>query len=301
MLDYEFWTVENNLLTPTGKPSRNRIRAKFQIQMEQTYADLTQAAPDGVCEEETHVVADFEETVDSSDRPPSLAGEMEEIVISIRDVADLKVTVPKILSLPMQFVASNVGTSGVDQKLIKFGFLDQHEENLPCYPNSTKKEAIGFVFKGKNDSDSSELNSVLDVMREEALKRRELASAWRDETKEKKNALDVHVSEVYAHETALVENEMKQFCLTIEKIITDHLSGNADIVNFVAVANPLMQALSHRLVEVRRAYKEISFITPSEEKEESLKRYREHQDVLSVLAPRRGVRIPYNITYGVIM
>ena len=41
LLDPDHWSIENNMLTVTGKPRRDRVRLKFMREMQDSYAALT--------------------------------------------------------------------------------------------------------------------------------------------------------------------------------------------------------------------------------------------------------------------
>lgn len=40
LLDPDHWSIENNMLTVTGKPRRDRVRLKFLREMQDSYATL---------------------------------------------------------------------------------------------------------------------------------------------------------------------------------------------------------------------------------------------------------------------
>jgi hypothetical protein len=132
------------------------------------------------------------------------------------------------------------------------GYIQQNEKDaLPFYPNSEKRDHIGFRFTCATQADDEEVNALLEEMREQVQRRRENFTRWTQEISEKIKAAEAEAVSVLQHHTAEVDRRLDELDIAVHEI-RRHSSTKHGGHDVSALFHPLFEALTNRLVEVRK-------------------------------------------------
>ena len=133
------------------------------------------------------------------------------------------------------------------------GYIQQNENDaLPFYPNSEKRDHIGFRFTCASKADDEEVNALLDEMRIQVQRRRENFTKWTQEISEKIKAAEAEAASVLRHHTAEVDRRLAELDMAVKEMIHRHSNPEDREHDVSALFHPLFEALTNRLVEVRK-------------------------------------------------
>jgi hypothetical protein len=279
---YDLWTASpNGLLTSTGKPRRDKIRERFVFESERLYANRDATTHNDYCAQT--VIEELQC--------------MQTFKFNLPGILEFEVNLPSDMAILLRTIASSVGPESVQHTSLEKGwggYILQAEHNLPCYPNSNRKDYINFRFQGASELATVELNEILDVMREETLKRRKYYTDWITEVEmERARAKQRAENELLRH-SDYSDVALKEFLLAVEEYLKV-LEGN-DIFEYEAINRvfssfqALQLVLTLRLKSVRLAYDALLTLGEHPLKLQSMNNYSSASEQLRIIAPRLGVR-----------
>lgn len=263
LLECERWTMENNFLTPTGKPRREKITSKFMAQMEVTYSALSSAAGvpgSPVSDTDTSILA-------------TSARSTRQVQVVLPSVLDIKVQLCDPFAAALESIAADIGPALAAQsgKALGWGgYIKQNESDLPCYPDSTRKDYLGFRIEAATEQHTRELEELLEVMREETRRRRECTTQWSADVRELRAAAAARAQCVLEEHTAICNSELDIFLDRVR----DVLAAGSAAQTVAELLSPLLVALTDRLVAVRQEYEKVGAIEENPAQVASFSAYR---------------------------
>lgn len=308
ILTSEAWTIENKLLTTTGKPRRSEIRLRFQKKVEETYARVLATASD------IDIHGPPAAAPDDTGFDRSLLTQQESLSITFPSVCEIKCDrpIPQIFAMLLKVVFYKlVGPEAVKTKLtlrdpsravsipIKLGwggYIQQDEAHLPILADSNKKNYQHFLFATGSDKNDTQLNSLLSIMKQCVQERSQRNDDFVASRQLQISSTEKELEATEAEFGPAIRDSLAELQTNTDVFLREGSTGYHPMKLF----SKLLRLLTMRQLRLRQLYAQLDAAVASIHPDEKqiMDRYNYASAKLRIVAPRLGVRIPYFIDLG---